>query len=226
MRVLVVAPHADDETIGVGGTIARHAAAGDEVTVAVMTGHGEEAPHPIWPRDAWNVVRAELRESCAILGVREVVFKEIPAVGVVHEPLWRLTGLAAEIVAETRPEVMYVPFLFDLHKDHRELFHAFSVTWRPHLPLGRSVREVYAYETLTETHLNFPYAEQGFLPNTWVDISLFLETKLKAMAAFKTQVQPHPGGRSLEAARALAVWRGSQTGVAAAEAFCLVRKLG
>ena len=77
-RVLVVSPHADDETLGVGGTIARHVAEGDHVSVAVLTGHGEDGPHPLWPQNSWTVVRAEARRAMTALGVEELIFERIP----------------------------------------------------------------------------------------------------------------------------------------------------
>lgn len=225
MKVLVVAPHADDETIGMGATIAKYARSEAGVVVAVMTGHGEERPHPIWPRSSWDQVRGELRAACAILGVEEIIFEEIPAVEVAMQPLWKLNQITRSVIERVMPDVLYVPFPFDLHKDHRELFHSFSVHWRPYLPLGHGIREVYTYEVPSETHLNFAYVEQGFLPNRWVDVSDFIDLKMEALACFESQLQPHPAARSLEALKALAVWRGSQIGVHAAEAFVTVRQL-
>jgi LmbE family N-acetylglucosaminyl deacetylase len=224
-RVLVVAPHADDETLGVGGTMTRYAREGDQVFVAVITGHGTERPHPLWPKEAWDVVRGELRQACALMGVADVLFEEVPAVEVADQPVWRLNQLTRGLVERVSPDVLYVPFPLDLHKDHREVFHSFSVHWRPYLKLGQRIQEVYAYEVASETHLNIPYVEQGFLPNTWVDISAELPTKLAALACFKSQLQQHPAPRSLKALEALAVWRGAQIGVEAAEAFVLVRRL-
>jgi LmbE family N-acetylglucosaminyl deacetylase len=118
---------------------------------------------------------------------------------------------------------MYVPFPFDLHKDHREIFHSFSVAWRPSSTVGVGVREVYAYEVLSETHWNIPYVEAGFLPNVWVDISEHLDTKLEAMKCFKSQMFQAPHARSIEVAQALALFRGSQAGMQAAEAFVAIR---
>ena len=225
MRILVVAPHADDETLGMGGTIARYAREGHDVTVAVLTGHGDDAPHPLWGKEVWDTVRAELREACAILGVREIIFEEIPAVMVSEQPVWKLNRVTGRIVQSVEPDIMYVPFLNDLHRDHRACFHSFSVAWRPFTTTGNKIKEVFSYEVASETHLNFAYVEQGFFPNTWVDISDYLDTKLQALACYKSQIKPHPSSRSLKAIEAQAVWRGAQVGVAAAEAFVLVRKI-
>lgn|SRR5689334_6140192 len=223
-RVLVIAPHADDETLGVGGTLARCAAQGDEVHVAVVTGHGAE-PHPLWPRSLWDKIRGEAKQAMAILGVAHLHFEEVPAAMVADHPVYLLNQTVGGLIAKIEPDVLYAPFLFDLHKDHREIFHALSVAWRASSATGRKIREVYCYEVQSETHWNAPYLEAGFVPNTWVDISAHLETKLRALACYASQVRPAPDARSLEAVRALAVWRGSQQGMAAAEAFVCVRRL-
>jgi len=224
-RILVIAPHADDETLGMGGTIARRASEGHEVIVAIPTGHGDDGPHPIWPRKIWDVVRGEAVEAHRLLGVKETIYREIPAATVADQPAYQVNQIIDELITGVGPDILYVPFPMDLHKDHRELFHACSVVWRPHRDIGRSIRAVYAYEVLSETHLNIPYVEQGFMPNTWVDISDTLETKLQAAGCFKSQLRPAPDLRSLETVDALARFRGAQMGAAAAEAFLLVRAL-
>ena len=224
MKILVVSPHADDETIGMGGTIARYAKEGHKVTVAVMTGHGDDEPHPIWHRSLWDTIRTEAKEAYSVLHVKEIIYEEIPAAMVADQPVWKLNKITENVVNRVCPDILYVPFPFDLHKDHRELFHSFSVAWRPNSEIGRNIKEVYTYEVLSETHWNFSYVEQGFLPNVWVDISDYLNQKLEALRCFKSQMKPAPHNRSLQAAEALAIWRGSQMGVTAAEAFVLVRK--
>lgn len=224
-RVLVVAPHADDETLGVGGTMARHVAEGDETHVAVVTGHGEEGAHPLWPRSVWDTIRAEAKEAMQVLGVTGLHFEEVPAAQVADQPVWKLNKAVGGLIEKVQPEILYVPFPFDLHKDHREIFHALSVTWRTSSPLGRKIKAVYAYEVQSETHWNAPYLEAGFVPNVWVDISAHLETKIRALACYSSQLRPPPDSRSIEAVRALATWRGSQQNLRAAEAFVMIRTL-
>jgi LmbE family N-acetylglucosaminyl deacetylase len=224
-RVLVIAPHADDETIGAGGTLARHAADGDEVHVAVVTGHGDEGPHPLWPRSLWDKIRGEAKKAMDILGVHQLHFEELPAAMIADTPVHRVNKTIGALVEKIAPAVLYVPFLFDLHKDHREIFHATSVAWRTSTKAGGAIREVYCYEVQSETHWNAPYVEAGFLPNTWVDISAHLDTKLRALACYESQIRPAPDARSVDAIRALAVWRGSQQSMHAAEAFVAIRLL-
>ena len=221
-RILVIAPHADDETLGVGGTIARRATEGHEVHVAVVTGHGG-GTHPLWPVTVWDTVRAEARRATAILGA-QLHFEELPAALVADQPAWLVNKTIGTLIDTIRPAVLYVPFAFDLHKDHREVFHAASVAWRASSPSGREINAVYCYEVQSETHWNAP-VEPAFVPNTWVDISAHLETKLRALECYASQIRPAPDARSIEAVRALAVWRGAQQGMVAAEAFVAIRLL-
>ena len=190
------------------------------VTVAVVTGPGEETP--VRSRRS---TRSQIAEACDILGVAEIVYGRVPTTLAADMERRALNAEVKRLIEGARPEILFAPFALDLHSDHREIFHAASIAWRPHLDLGRSIRDVYCYEVPTETHLNFPYVEQGFIPNSWFDIGDHLETKLRAFAAFKSQAQEPPMPRSPKALRALATWRGSQIGVHAAEAFVLVRSL-
>ena len=220
-RVLVMAPHCDDETLGVGGTMARHVVEGDEVHVAIVTGHGEH-PHPLWLPEYWVALRADAARAMDVLGVPHLHFRELPAAQVADHPVWQVNQAIGSIVEEVGPSVLYVPFRYDLHKDHREVFQAASVAWRPTTSFGRGIAEVYCYEVPSETHWNAPYLEAGFIPNTWVDVSEYLEAKLRALACYTSEIRPAPAARSLEAVRALAVWRGSQQHLAAAEAFVAI----
>jgi len=222
-RVLVVSPHCDDETIGMGGTIARHAAEGDEVFVYVVTGHGTGRPYPMFQEKNVKCVRAEAAQACEKLGVKELIFTDIPAAGVSIQEPWHMNKIIGDTIASVRPEILYVPFLNDLHKDHREIFHSLSITWRSSSKMGREIKAIYCYEVQSETHWNFPYVESGFLPNHWVDITDYLDQKIEALQFYKSQVRKQPDARSIEAVRSLAVWRGSLQGMHAAESFVTVR---
>jgi len=226
MNVLVVAPHADDETLGVGGTIAKHVLAGDHVTIAVLTGHGRERPHPVWPPNAWDQVRDECRQAVKVLGAQELIFEEVPALLASEEPIYKLNSLVSRLVETVSPDIVYVPFLFDLHRDHREFFQALTIACRPTSEFARQIKAIYCYETQSETHWNIPYVEGGFLPTHFVDISDTIEMKRQALCCYQSQIHPFPETRSLEALDALALWRGSLIGVAAAEAFVTVRSIG
>jgi LmbE family N-acetylglucosaminyl deacetylase len=96
------------------------------------------------------------------------------------------------------------------------------VATRPVGP-GIGIRIVAAYETLSETHWNAPHIEPNFTPNWVVDITGTIDRKLEALACYASQISPFPGPRSIEAVKALAMFRGTQAGFAYGEALHLVR---
>lgn len=224
-NVLVVAPHADDETLGAGGAIARYVSEGRRVTVALMTGLGPEA-HPFATADGIATVRAEFQQAMQVLGVHETVLHDLPTTLLDAMPQHVVNRAAAETLDRVKPDLVLLPFEHDLHRDHEILNYAFRVALRPHLSGNRKRHAVLAYETATETHLQSPYLRPSFEPNLWVDVSDHIETKIEALSKFRSQILPHPALRSLEALRALATWRGAQIGVHAAEAFVALRLVG
>lgn len=221
MTVLVIAPHADDEVIGMGGTIARLTSAGERVVLAVLTGHGDQ-PHPLWPREKWDQIRRECRAAASVLGVSDIEFRELPAACLDVMPAWQINKVVHELLQAIAPTEIYIPFPFDLHKDHGAVAYAVTVAARPFLKHAQSIRRVLAYETLSETHLAPPHFAPAFEPNLFVDISSTLENKLQAMRAYASQVQPDDQPRSVSALRALAALRGAHIGRPAAEAFVIL----
>lgn len=221
MTTLVLAPHADDEVLGMGGTIAKLARSGERVVVAVLTGHGEE-PHPIWPRDNWNLIRSECQVAAEIMGVDEVIYRELPAACLDTTPAWQVNKIVAEIINKIKPSEVYIPFHHDLHQDHAAIAYALYVAARPYLASARCIKRVLAYETLSETHLAPPYLMAAFQPNVFVDISDTLEIKLAAMRSYKSQLQADHLPRSIAALTALATLRGTHIGCKAAEGFVLI----
>ncbi len=222
--VLVVAPHADDETLGCGGAIARFVAEGRTVVVALMTGAGA-TPHPLFPDETLNLIRAEFGAAMKVLGVNRTVFGGLPSTLLTEMPVHEVNRAAQSIVAEVRPDLVLLPFEHDLHRDHGLLNYAFRVAMRSHLPANRKPHAVLCYETPTETHLQHPHAQGGFEPNLWLDVSDHIDRKLEALACYASQMAPLPSLRGPGASEALATWRGAQIGVRAAEAFSIVRQV-
>lgn len=214
-RLVVIAPHPDDETLGAGGTIARFAAEGAEVSVLIVSGH---LP-PLYPPEAFETTRREAIGAMAVLGVAETCFLEIPATQVHERPVAEVNGALARFVREREPEMVLLPFP-DRHIDHRVIFDAAVVACRPVHPAAP--RMVLAYETLSETHWNVPGIEPAFVPELFIDISAQLAKKEAALNCYASQIHEAPS-RSLDACRALARFRGSQNACEYAEAFKVVR---
>lgn len=218
-RILVVAPHPDDEVLGAGGAIARLSSEGAEVHILVVT----RGMPPLYTAADVERSRREAGEAHRILGVRETRFLDFPAAGLDTVAHGEVNAAIGEVGEELEPDAVFIPFAGDLHLDHQRTFLSALVASRPHR--GRPPKTVYCYETLSETNWNAPYLTPGFAPNVFMDITKHLERKIEALKAYASQVKPFPHERSVEAVRALAQLRGSTVGLAAAEAFVLVREV-
>lgn len=221
-RVLVVAPHADDESLGAGGLIARSIAEGRSVAVALMTGAGA-TPHPLFSAQDLGEVRREFDHAMGVLGVQKIFTPGLPSTLLSETAVHLINQAAQQIVADFRPDLVVLPFEHDLHHDHGILNYAFRVAMRSHLAANRRPHAVICYETPTETHLQHPHIRASFEPDLFVDISDHLDRKLSALACYASQMGAAPALRSVETSRVLAAWRGAQIGVGAAEAFSIVR---
>ena len=224
MKVLVFAPHPDDEILGCGGTMARHIAEGNEVDVCIVT-RGKPPLYQIekeiydkWPHNLYP----EISRSHALLGISHTYFLELPAAMMEDIPRYELNGKISEIIIECKPDIIYMPHFGDMQKDHALTSQAIMVAVRP--KYENVVQYVYAYETLSETEWNIPHVSNIFVPNVFVDISDYLPKKLEAMECYQSQICDFPDPRSLDAVESLAKLRGSTMGAKAAEAFMLIRE--
>ncbi len=219
MNFLVVAPHADDEVLGMGGTIAKSVDEGHEVYICVVT-----TGHPsMFPQKVLDKLRKEALESHKFLSVKKTYFLDLPAVMLSEVPKHEVNKKINEVIDEVQPDVVFIPHFGDLHLDHYIVSQAAVVGVRP--IKDHRILEVYSYETLSETEWNIPHVANAFIPNTYVDITGYLDKKIKAMEYFTTQINEYPHPRSIVAIESLAKLRGSTIGVKAAEAFCLIRKI-
>lgn len=212
MKILVFAPHNDDEVLGVGGTIAKLVNQGNEVFVCETTSGPNYVNMQRQAKDAHN-----------ILGVKESFFLNLPVscLKEISTPIKNDSFLT--VVKEIRPEIAFIPHMGDMHVDHGETALAAMVALRP--INNPQLKSIYTYETLSETEWNIPNTLNAFIPNVWSDITETIEVKLNAMKCFTGQLKQFPHPRSLEAIMALAKFRGSTIGKSFAEAFMLVREI-
>ncbi|MGH9819635.1 MAG: PIG-L deacetylase family protein [Pyrinomonadaceae bacterium] len=216
-KALVIAPHPDDETLGVGGTIRRLADSGYEVSVLTVAAHMP----PLYSNETHETTVSEARAAQKVLGVHKGIFLDNPAVLLGDIPLHEFNSTILDNVKNVAPDVLLVPY-YDRHVDHRLVFDACMVAARPVGP-GKDIKLVAAFETISETHWNAPHIEPNFTPNFFVDITAQIDKKLEAMSCFKSQLHEFPGPRSIEALKALALFRGSQAGYGYAEALHIIR---
>jgi len=219
-RILVVAPHPDDETLGVGGTIAKSIVEGSEVFVLTVAGH---LP-PLYEEKDYQTTLEEAKNAYKVLGVKNFKFLDIPATMVNEQPVHKLNSQILSVVNDFMPDTVLAPFP-DRHIDHKVIFESTMVATRP---VGKSagISLVACYETLSETHWNAPYLEPNFAPNYVVNIDEHIGTKLNALSCYKSQITKEIGPRSMKSVNSLAHFRGSQSGCQYGEAFFIVRMTG
>lgn len=197
--------------------MARFAQAGGEITVLTVAAHMP----PLYPPDVHERTVAEAKRAHAVIGVADSRFLDYPAVCITQTPLHEFNAAIARAVNAVQPDVVLLPYP-DRHVDHRLVFEAVMVAVRPVGP-SRFIKLVAAYETLSETHWNAPHLEPNFTPNWCVDITQTIDKKIEAMSRYESQVHAFPAPRSLEALRALALFRGSQAGFGYGEGFHILR---
>lgn len=219
MNILVIAPHPDDELLGVGGTLIKHIHNKDMVTVCIVT-RGVE---PLFSADIVDKTRQEAKVCHETIGVSSTIYLDFPAVMLEKQDRYIVNEKIHCIIQSCKPEIVYIPHIGDMQKDHQIVVEAAMVALRP--KYEHQVKRVLAYETLSETGWHIPNVSNQFIPNVYSDISDYLTEKLKAMSYYQTQLSNYPNPRSLEAIEALAKYRGSTVNVRAAEAFILIREI-
>ena len=219
-KILAIAPHPDDETLGCGGTLLRHVAQGDEVHWLIVTsmhvanGFSDAA---ITARDE------EIKKIAAGYGFSSVHRAGLPTTMLDTLPMGEVVGAIASVVKAVQPHTLYIPYRGDAHSDHAVVFDASTACAKGfRYP---SVKRVLAYEALSETEFGLRPEDGGFRPNHFVDISAYAQKKVELMKLYAGEMAPFPFPRSEEAMWALMRLRGSTAGVQAAEAFMLLREI-
>ena len=220
-RVLCVVAHPDDEVLGVGGTLGRHALAGGDVTVLILS-EGEDEKLKGTPRSETR--RESALAAAEVLGVREVVFHDFPDQRLDIVPLVELVRSIEEVVIRLRPHVVYTHHGGDANTDHQITFKATYAACRPMSDLGSSVERLLTFETPSSTDQAPQVGDYIFGPNSFVDVEPVWDRKIQALKCYPSEMIGGIHPRSFEYIEALARMRGGYAGVRLAEAFVIVRE--
>jgi LmbE family N-acetylglucosaminyl deacetylase len=201
LRVLCIGAHPDDPESGCGGTLVRYASLGHAVTVLYLT-RGERGIDGTSLDDAAAIRTAESAAACRILDANPKYFGQID--GATEVTAAQVEAMRRFFAAE-RPDVVFTHWPVDTHMDHQVASLLTIRAW-----MATHSARLYFYE------VNSGSQTQGFLPNTYVDISSVVERKKVALFAHTSQ-----DGQGIwrEHHALMAQWRGREAGVAAAEAF-------
>ncbi|MDP9093384.1 MAG: PIG-L family deacetylase [Actinomycetota bacterium] len=218
-RVLTVAAHPDDEVLGPGGTLAKHARMGDEVHALTMA-DGATSRY----EEAMAGVLAECSQHAArVLGLRSSLVCALPDQRLECVPLVELTRMIENHVDQIRPDVLYTHFPGDVNSDHGVVARATWIACRPYVVPG--LRMFAVYETPSSTEWAWPLDGGSFTPGLFVDVTDMLEHKLAAMQCYPSELRPYPHPRSLRSLTERAAYWGSKVGKPAVEAFHVLREM-
>jgi LmbE family N-acetylglucosaminyl deacetylase len=221
MRILVIAPHPDDETLGCGGSLLKHKANGDSLSWLVAT-RGHE---PQWSAELLEQKEREISAVAAAYSFDNTFRLNFPTIKLDKIPVEELIAGIRDAVTDSKPDCVYLNHAGDVHSDHRVLFEATMSVLKPFYSSKHGVKRVLSYEVFSSTDAAPANPARAFLPNVFIDVTEFLETKLEIMGLYESELQASPLPRALDSLRALARVRGATIGVEYAEAFMLVREV-
>jgi LmbE family N-acetylglucosaminyl deacetylase len=218
-RVLVVAAHPDDELLGPGGTLAKHAAAGDDVHAAILA----DGATSRYADTMVDVLADHARNAAKVLGLSSVTLQSLPDQRLDAMPLVEVTRVVEAIVDEVGSHIVYTHFPGDVNADHGVIARATWVACRPYV--APRLTRFAVYETPSSTEWAWPLDDGTFRPGLFVDISETLDLKLAAMQCYKSELRDYPHPRSLRALSERAAYWGSRVGRRAVEAFQVLREV-
>ena len=222
LNVLGIGAHPDDLEISCGGTLARYAELGHNVSMAYVT-RGELGHYTIEPEELGKIRKREARSAASVLGAK-FIWMDLPDGMLFHNRENRLKFI--DVIRETGANVIITHDPTDYHPDHKivnELVFAASLlSTVPHIktahPPLKKVPVVYCMET---------YLGVSFNPEEYVDISRTIERKLRALSQHESQLRwlrEHSGIDIIESTRVISRFRGFQAGVNYAEGFRLSKR--
>lgn len=194
MRILIVAAHPDDYELGMAGTIKKHISEGDSV-VSIIMSNGEAIGKA-------NIRKLEAVKSAKYLGIERVYFLNLKDTKI-------SSGISSirkieKIIEENKIDRIYTHSSRDIHQDHRN-------TGRAVLSAGRRVKQILFFES--------PSSDIDFRPTFFVDISKYVDIKIKSLKTFKSLLRLKKRYFEIEAIRGSAYFRGYQCGLEYAESF-------
>ncbi len=217
----MVAAHPDDEVLGCGGTIAKFALEGRPVHVLLLADGESSRESNIGFDDLIQNRNASAEKAADILGISSLKICEFPDNRLDSINVFDVVKIIEASIRDTLPTTVFTHHYGDVNVDHRVVHEAVLAACRPQP--GFCVKELFFFEIPSSTEWRPPNSATPFVPNLFVNIDIFLDTKKKALLAYASEMRDFPHARSIKAVEALARWRGACVGKNAAEAFMVGR---
>ena len=215
-KILVVATHPDDETLGCGGTLLKHKANKDEIHWLICTSLNKDHKY-------YQTREKEIKKAAKIFNFNSVNILPYETSRLDEYSMSELIEKISKIIKKLKPTIIYLPFKEDVHSDHKKIFQAsYSCTKSFRYSF---IKKIYMMETLSETEFSPSIKKDTFVPNKFVEITKYMNKKIQIMKVYKSEIKKHPFPRSLKSIRALASLRGSTSGCKFAESFMLLKEI-
>ncbi len=211
VSILVLAPHPDDEVLGMGATI-KKLSKRNSVNLCVIT---EGATAQYSDKKMIKVRRESCIKSGKILGISNFEFLDFPDMKLDTIPILEINKNIEKIIKKYKPKVVYTITDTDMNKDHQIVHESTLIVTRPH---SSGVKEVISYE-IPGQKLKF------FSPTLYENIDKEIRFKIKAFQCYKSEIMKFPHPRSVEAVRNLSIQRGIESSLNNAEAFEIIRSI-
>jgi len=218
--VLAIAVHPDDETLGCGGALLRHKQNGDEIHWLIATDLKQSEG---FEQEKINARSQEINLVASLYKFDSISQLNLSTMRVDEYSMSELIEKISRVINEVKPNIVYLPFKGDIHSDHRTIFNAaYSCTKSFRYPF---IKKIYMIEALSETEFSLSTQGDNFVPNVFVDITGFMDTKLQIMRVYSSELGQHPFPRSERNLKALATLRGATAGCEYAESFMLLKEI-
>ncbi len=217
IKILVISPHPDDETLGCGGTILKHKDIGDKIYWLTITNIDVKNG---WNKDIVKKRQKEIENVAEMYGFEKTFKLDYPTAKLDIIPIQEIIKSISKVILEVKAEIIYLPNLSDVHTDHQITFKAaYSCTKNFRYPF---IKKILMHETLSETEFTPALPTNIFVPNVFVDITKYFDKKLEIFKIYKSEAMEEPSPRSLEVIESIAKYRGSRIGKKHAESFQLI----
>jgi len=220
-KVLCIVAHPDDEALGVGGTLIKHVENNDDVFIIILS-DGEESKENSQDKNPDRIINAKKWSEfsgcklCAVLDFPDQKLDAIPQLDIVKK--------IESFVKDIHPNLVYTHALSDINKDHEIVASATLAAIRP--ISGHNINpEIRGFETPSSSDQAPIIGKHIFSPNLYINITSQFDKKIEGLKIYKNELKDFPHPRSLRSIEALAIKRGSESGLEYAEAFTLYRRI-
>ncbi|MFA6097445.1 MAG: PIG-L deacetylase family protein [Candidatus Paceibacterota bacterium] len=224
-KILAIVAHPDDEIIGVGGTLCKHIAQADRVTVLIL-GDGKSSRDTRYKKideETKELSEKETRKALACIGIKSFIKESFPDNRFDSVNMLDIIKKISSCIKSIEPSIVYTHHFGDLNIDHQRTAEAVTIACRP--IENNCVKAIYQFETLSSTESAGYFSGRAFLPNMFVDITDYIDKKICAMNSYKSELREFPHPRSLETIKANAMVWGSKINIHYAEAFFCLREI-